>query len=615
MKRAGTIILTVFILYWILAGLKPAHPDAPFDLRSWGGIPVLDQGRVKPMDSLARSTLLLFRGKQTVPVESGSREKITALNWLWKVVYHVEGADAAPIFRIDDPELVSLLGYAPEEQVYFSYAELQPHLREIDQQAQRVNNEPDKRNRFEKAVVKLHFNLSRYQALATSLRPGDTMGIPLAAELERYYSLTGAPVTEGRDNAALRSFANRYASLARANPMRLIPPAGADTAGDEEVTWLSLWEALVNDIRQPAHKEAALLHARIGDAAASGNAEAFNAALAQLHELDKDRHAGNALRWRFERLLNGYEPFYRSMVLYLIAFLLVCVFWIRERPAWQTAAFWTLAAAFVIHSFGLVSRMYIMQRPPVTNLYSSAVFIGWAAVFLSLVMERMNRNGMAAGVAAAVGFGSLVIAHHLSLSGDTMERMRAVLDSNFWLTTHVITITLGYSAAFLAGFIALLYLLRALLTRGLDAVAAKSSERMVFGVICFTLLFSFIGTVLGGIWADQSWGRFWGWDPKENGALLIVIWNAMILHGYGCKLFRRRGLMVLAVSGNIVTSWSWFGTNMLGIGLHSYGFMEKGFVWLMGFWIFNLLVMALTLAIPRKWWRSQAALDTLPGRP
>ena len=106
---------------------------------------------------------------------------------------------------------------------------------------------------------------------------------------------------------------------------------------------------------------------------------------------------------------------------------------------------------------------------------------------------------------------------------------------------------------------------------------------MVYGIVCFATLFSFVGTVLGGIWADQSWGRFWGWDPKENGALLIVLWNAIILHARWGGLVRERGLMNLAIFGNIVTAFSWFGVNMLGIGLHSYGFMDAAFKWLMLF--------------------------------
>src|SRR5437667_4396268 len=100
----------------------------------------------------------------------------------------------------------------------------------------------------------------------------------------------------------------------------------------------------------------------------------------------------------------------------------------------------------------------------------------------------------------------------------------------------------------------------------------KALTKMVYGIICFATLFSFVGTVLGGIWADQSWGRFWGWDPKENGAVLIVIMNALILHARWGGMVKEPGMAMLAICGNIITMWSWFGTNQLGIGLHAYGF-------------------------------------------
>ena len=127
--------------------------------------------------------------------------------------------------------------------------------------------------------------------------------------------------------------------------------------------------------------------------------------------------------------------------------------------------------------------------------------------------------------------------------------------------------------------------------------------RMVYGIVCFATLFSLVGTVLGGIWADQSWGRFWGWDPKENGALIIVIWNAIILHARWGGLVRQRGLMALAIFGNIVTSWSWFGVNMLGVGLHSYGFMDAAFYALLGFDLLMLALIGIGM-IPERYWRS-----------
>ena len=127
--------------------------------------------------------------------------------------------------------------------------------------------------------------------------------------------------------------------------------------------------------------------------------------------------------------------------------------------------------------------------------------------------------------------------------------------------------------------------------------------QMLYGILCFALLFSFVGTVLGGIWADQSWGRFWGWDPKENGAVLIVLWNALVLHARWGGLVKQRGMAILAVFGNIVTSWSWKGTNMLGVGLHAYGFIEAAIFWLAFFMASQLLIMAIG-CLPLSCWRS-----------
>jgi ABC-type transport system involved in cytochrome c biogenesis permease subunit len=269
----------------------------------------------------------------------------------------------------------------------------------------------------------------------------------------------------------------------------------------------------------------------------------------------------------------------------------------------RKTAFLLLLLAFAIHSFGMFARMYIQGRPPVTNLYSSAIFVGWGAVLLGIILERMFKDGIGSAASGVVGFTTLVIAHHLGSSGDTLEMMQAVLDSNFWLATHVVVITLGYSAMFLAGMLAIVYILLGLFTPLLSRNAAKALTRMVYGIICFGLLFNFVGTVLGGIWADQSWGRFWGWDPKENGALMIVLWCALILHARWGGYIRERGIMAMAVVGNAITAFSWFGVNMLGVGLHSYGFMDKAFPWLVGFVISQFLLVALS-RLPARFWRS-----------
>ena len=238
-----------------------------------------------------------------------------------------------------------------------------------------------------------------------------------------------------------------------------------------------------------------------------------------------------------------------------------------------------------------------------TNLYSSAIFIGWAAVLFGIFLERIFKGGIGVVCAGLIGFVTLNIAHHLALSGDTMEMLRAVLDTNLWLSTHVVVVTLGYASMFVAGLLAVIYIVRGYFTRSLTPELGKNLARMVYGIVCFATLFSFVGTILGGIWADQSWGRFWGWDPKENGALLIVLWNAVILHARWGGMIRERGLMVMAVFGNIVTSFSWFGVNMLGIGLHSYGFTSEAFFWLKLFDATQVALICLALS-PARYWAS-----------
>jgi ABC-type transport system involved in cytochrome c biogenesis permease subunit len=216
--------------------------------------------------------------------------------------------------------------------------------------------------------------------------------------------------------------------------------------------------------------------------------------------------------------------------------------------------------------------------------------------------------GIANLVSAFIGISTLSVARFLD-TRDTLHVLEAVLDTQFWLSTHVISVTAGYAVTFLAGFIGICALVHRMAT-SYDSyppgLRPKQSEefqqilyRMIYGIVCFAIFFSFIGTVLGGLWADDSWGRFWGWDPKENGAMMIVLWNAILLHARWDKQVGPRGFAVLAVLGNIVTAWSWFGTNQLGIGLHSYGFTSGALYTLVGFVSANLLFVIVSLMVTR----------------
>src|SRR6202012_4812363 len=134
--------------------------------------------------------------------------------------------------------------------------------------------------------------------------------------------------------------------------------------------------------------------------------------------------------------------------------------------------------AFVVHTTGLIFRMYLEGRPPVTNLYSSAIFIGWGSCLLGMILEKIYRGGIGLVTAGFIGFITLIIAHHLSLSGDTMEMLQAVLDTNLWLSTHVVVVTTGYASMFVAGLLAIIYIVRGVFTESLaPATATRSEER------------------------------------------------------------------------------------------------------------------------------------------
>ncbi len=294
-----------------------------------------------------------------------------------------------------------------------------------------------------------------------------------------------------------------------------------------------------------------------------------------------------------EAFFNYFEPFMKAIYLYLPVLLMSFLSWIVWPTTLRRSGFWLMMLAFVVHTVALLMRMHISGRPPVTNLYSSAIFIGWAVVGAAFVVEKLLKNGIGNILGASVGMATLVIAHYLARDeGDTLGVMQAVLDTTFWLATHVVCITLGYAATFLAGVMAIAYCFQSNFGSKASQADLPKLGKMIYGVLCFAVFFSLVGTVLGGLWADDSWGRFWGWDPKENGAMLIVMWNALILHARWDKMVRDYGTAVLAMFGNIVTAWSWFGVNELKAGLHTYGFTEGRLLALLVFMSLQAIIIA-----------------------
>lgn len=638
--------------------------ETGLQVREFGRLPALLDGRFQPFDSIARNSLLQIRSTGDLPLEQLPRwqfwrhpKKLKSTEWLMEVFAKPEVADTRPVFLIHHAELLGELrldekGVERSGLRYYTFNELKPVFDEISQQGRKASElKSEDQTTFHKQVIKLSNALMLYQRLKVSLQPeGMDHFSTVLSEFETNIVAARAAAQASEsgksfDEAAVRKVAGplqHFQVMAQYAYPLVIPPLAPGATKDD---WVNMGTSLMQAFRTGEVHPAARFLATLTTAYRHGDEAEFNQAVAAYREWLQPKFAAETRKARAEFYYNQVKAFLHATIIYIAAFvlagagLLTLAISPPASEAFRRSALYLVILAGVVHTFGLIFRMALEGRPPVTNLYSSAVFIGWGAMLFGIIIEYVYRVGIGSIIASTVGFVTLIIAHNLALGGDTMQMLRAVLDTNFWLATHVVVITLGYSAVFAAGLVGILYIFLGiftpLLTRKVQArpptakaaagaVATapigegqeigKALAKMVYGIICFGTLFSFVGTVLGGIWADQSWGRFWGWDPKENGALLIVLWCAIILHARWGGLVRERGLMNLAIFGNIVTAFSWFGVNMLNIGLHSYGFMEAGSKWLMVFYTSQLLIIALSF-VPREYWRSFRQVQPAPSAP
>lgn len=597
------VLIPVIALAWVASKARPeTDAEGAMRVHEFGKLPVVFHGRVKPYDTLARNSLVILSDKQTFEVDG---EKRPAIEWLLDTISDSPAMLTHRVFRITNLQLLEILGLERRKGFRYAYEEFGDRLQKFQEQYNQVRElHPSQRDAYASQVLEFAEKLSLFRNL------GDSHLVPRIRE----------------DDAGFAQDMTNYGGFLRQIKSGSFLPHGVPPRNADEEWKPFLEAALIDKITERSREMGAELqadstpHAAVGpmtrmlSARKSGNVTAFNTALGEYQNWLAANPPEDTSRLAYESFYNTFQPFYLALVLYVFAAVLSCFSWLFAGPVLRRSAFWLLIVSFGVHIFAITSRIIISGYPPVTNLYGSAIFIGAGCVGLGLLLERLYPLGMGNIVAAVTGFLTLLIAHFLSLDGDTLEMMQAVLDTKFWLATHVITVTLGYTATYFAGGLAILYLLRGIFTKTLTRQVATSLGKMIYGVIAFALLLSFVGTVLGGLWADDSWGRFWGWDPKENGALIIVLWNALVLHARWAGLVRTRGVAVLAVGGNIVTSWSWFGVNQLGVGMHSYGFIDSVAFWLILFVASQLAIIGLGL-LPRSIWRSQKNAVAVPPAP
>ena len=594
--------------YWISRAAKPVErTTTEMQIEEAASLPVLAKGRVKPLDTLARNSLRAISNRETFTDTNG--EEQPAIRWLLDVISGSPAAYDHQVVRIDNLEVLDLIGLTRRKGNKYSISEIRPKIRDFEVEANKARTiieeqGADELSDFQRKVVELDDRIRTFTLLHHAFVPPNLPPLPTPEEVRNDERAAKAKVM------ALREEIDHFMAEIRSRPAPRSVPKDDGQWAPYSQAWV---EAFLDQVLGKRPPEALSQLNTILLAYADNDATAFNRAVAdyQIH-LRKNppkEYVANVVN--FEAKYNHISPFYNCSALYVLVFVLTALSWLTWSAGWNRplnwAAFWLAVFIFLVHTCAIVARIYISGRPPVTNLYGSALFIGWACVLLGLLLEWFFRIGVGNAVAAVSGFATLLVAHFLA-DGDTMAVLQAVLDTQFWLATHVVCITLGYATTLVAGVLGVIYITAGVMTQALNVkvgnrTVGKMLTSMMYGTLCFSIFFSFVGTVLGGLWADDSWGRFWGWDPKENGALIIVLWNALVLHARWGAIVKDRGLAVLVVAGNIAVAWSWFGVNELGVGLHSYGFSEGMLMWLGIFVASQLMWMALG-CLPKQWWQS-----------
>jgi ABC-type transport system involved in cytochrome c biogenesis permease subunit len=241
-----------------------------------------------------------------------------------------------------------------------------------------------------------------------------------------------------------------------------------------------------------------------------------------------------------------------------------------------------LAGAIIFHTYGLVLRVLILSRPPVSNMYESVVYMNWALMVTAAIFAIVRRQASAASIGALISAIIMIYADLLPLDSG-LEVLVPVLRSNYWLTIHVLTIVSSYGVLGLAMGLGHRHLILDM-RKKLSKAESDRSSHLIHRVIQVGLLMLGIGTVLGGVWANESWGRFWGWDPKETWALITFLGYLIIVHLRFSKKMSNWWLAMSSILGFFLVLMTWYGVNfVLGRGLHSYGQGAGGMEWVILF--------------------------------
>ena len=313
---------------------------------------------------------------------------------------------------------------------------------------------------------------------------------------------------------------------------------------------------------------------RLREGFRTNNQADFDAGLAELRAeqaREEARFQADAGKIAVEVFYQKLHPFRWAWILYLVAGIGMLV--VPGTAGYAIG--WAFGlGGFLLQVAGFVLRIIISGRAPVTNMYESVVWVAFGTIFFALIFEAIYRSRYFLLGAVPVAVASLILADTQTVILDrSIHPLVPVLADNFWLTTHVLTITLSYAAFALALGVGHIILGKSLL----GGKASPALNNYLYRTLQIGVLLLAVGTILGGVWANYSWGRFWDWDPKETWALIALLAYLFLLHGRIAGRWGGFGMAVGAVLAFQCVIMAWYGVNfILGVGLHSYGFGTGG---------------------------------------
>ena len=537
----------IALLIW-MALIFPACAQQ-LDMHYFTQMPIVHDGRLKPMGRMAQLTLQkITREKQSIA---------DSTQWLAALLFDPSDADKPAIFKVENALLRHKLGLKENAEAHYSFKELNDAMVRNSELILSIRDKNAKDlTKQEAALFELYATVITYEQLKDAM----TLFLPLKTEGGQPVSLVDLPAEVQEKDI--------YKNLISKGENNLIFLA-VPVRETDYLPWVTPWMTYRtgNPVKPFWNKLAAAYVTQDNAAWQQISKTLYEKTLTEASEENLD------FRLKTELLYLAVNPYLVSLCLYALGMVFIAL----KRRQISLAM---ISAGMGFHVLGLVARIIILQRPPVSDLYESLLFVGVIVVALALLYGWRKKENAALITASTLGIILHLVGFWLGGEYDTFKVLQAVLDTKFWLATHVLIITGGYALCLLTSAMAHYCLWR--------YPGGRKTRNKLYLMALVSLVFICTGTLLGGIWADQSWGRFWGWDPKENGALLIALWLIWLLHGRISRHISDFYFVMGMAALGLVVAMSWIGVNLLGVGLHSYGFLQGSVSGLVALFIIEL---------------------------